>query len=169
MKTLEQLERELEQVNAALERNAAEGERVSGARLNPAGDIGGIRSRSKKRKRQIAERRDALAAESVRLVRERDRLQTTIANLKAAPGREAVKERARISWRGILRDKLQKGDEVEVMPYRGTFRVVRVNKASVTVERGGASDFSERVSYAQIKPLRWEEMLAEWKEEKGSL
>ena len=155
MKTVDELQADLARIEQKLQRNRAEYDSVSGERLNPIGEIGGIRSRSKKRKRQIADKRLRVAKEYVELITERQQLQREI---KAAQQRP-VHEKAQATIEQVLRDKLRPGDRVETQ--YGEATVIRCNAKSVTIETG--SGFRDRLGWNQLRPVDWQRMYAEWR------
>lgn len=137
--TVEEIEAELAKVDARIEQHNAECQRTSGHALNPAGDIGGIRSRSKRQKRQMWERWDRQAKESIALHQKRDLLAAIIKNRKQAE----IEQMATVR----VKEQVQVGDLV----WGGFPRPVRVkrkNTKSVTVEC--QSGYTERVPWDRV-------------------
>lgn len=151
------LQEQLDAVNKKLEKHHAEWERTSGHALNPAGEIGGIRSRSRRQKARIWVRWDRQASEGVALVREKKRLEACI----AAEAREALRPAAEARIERCLRDTLKKGDRVNVAGFQTTGVVVRVNAKTVSVQF--PSGYREAVGWGVIDPVDWKERYAAWK------
>ncbi|MCG3207209.1 MAG: hypothetical protein FOGNACKC_00809 [Anaerolineae bacterium] len=145
MKSLEQLERELATVNDAIDSLHKKAARTSGFAVNPVGEIGGIRSRSKRQKRKLMEKWDREVAELVGLYRRKRALESEIAALKVAPKREANQR--------LLDDFLKKTLKVGDMVWCGypdPKRVVRINQKTVTVQ---CSNFLDRVPWSRLAPV----------------
>lgn len=137
---------QLEQVERELARLYAESDAVSGAALNPAGDIGGIRGRSPRQKEQLAVRRDRIAREIVALERERQHL----LNKAASEERAAVAAQAQEIVTDRVRGAIKKGMRVTVAGFPNPGVVQRVNAKSVTV--AFPSGYTERVRYDDVFP-----------------
>lgn len=84
---LEILRADLARVETKIAELSAECDRTSGAATNPEGDIGGIRSRSRRQKDQLHSRWDRQSADWRRLVGERDTLRARIRWAEGATGR----------------------------------------------------------------------------------
>lgn len=105
-------------------------EAVSGARLNPDMEIGGIRSRSARAKSRLFERRTRVAHEHLALIAERDRLQNIIRYHEAAPAR-ARREVLVLAWW----DSISAGDAVDIGG-NAPVQVLRKSAASFTTASG---------------------------------
>lgn len=160
------LQRELDMVNAAIERNDKEWVRTSGHALNPAGDIGGIRSRSPRQKGRIVARWDRQAAEGVALMRRKKALETRIAAEKREVAREAQRPVLEAEIERVLRDTLKPGDPVHVSGFPNPGTVVRVNAKSVSVKF--PSGYKEAVQFSSVAPVDWKERYAAWKQAQES-
>lgn len=147
------LEAQLATIDAKQERHDAECERTSGFRTNPAGDIGGIRSRSKKQKQQLFERWSRQARTTVDLLEQRRRIVRDIEAKKQIIPRKAREAAAN----EILQLIIRPGDKVSV-PWSDSGTVVRVNKKSVTVQ---TALVKEPVKWNLIGLHNWKELARE--------
>lgn len=131
MKSLDELKKELDETNAKIKRH--HGTSISGAQMNPAGDIGGIRSRSPKRKQQIFDRYTREANEGVALYKRRDSLKREIARIETQPARDRkalLRDIALYHWWNSLKP----GDTIK--PGNATLTIKKKNAKSIVVETG---------------------------------
>ena len=129
MDTLEILQQKLIEINHTLEVFYAECQRTDGFHINPAGDIGGIRSRSRKVKGQMFDRWTKQAHEGVELEKKKKLLLNQIAWVTAAPLREKRDINLLIAW-----DNLEPG--MEFRPGNDALKIIRKNKYSITTTGG---------------------------------
>lgn len=136
---------ELAQVEARIAALDEECARTDGSTTNPEGEIGGIRSRSRRQKDRIFDRWDRQAQEWRGLARRRDDLTARLRAAEQAPARAAAA--------ATLQDRcrsLRPGDRVWAgYPEPGT--VVRVNVKSLTVRTPGGR--RERVELGHCAPV----------------
>lgn len=147
------LEAQLATLATKRDRHNAECEHSSGFVTNPAGEIGGIRSRSPKRKQQMFDRWTRQARTATDLFQQYKRIQREIKAKQAYISRRAT-EAARDE---ILRLVLRPGDRVSV-PWSDDGIVVRVNQKSVTVKTGTVQ---ECVKWSLIGLHDWRELAEE--------
>lgn len=96
---VEELRAQLARVNARIAALEAETERTSGRALNPDGEIGGMRGRSRRAKGRILDRWDRQAREHVQLVADRAALEAAIREAEGAAGRAAARAGAEAAER----------------------------------------------------------------------
>ncbi len=125
-----------------------------GMALNPAGDIGGIRSRSAKRKAQMFDRWTKDATESINLNKAIAGKKAEIRLLENAPKRDAQAEGAKNAGDTItafMRANVKAGDKVEFLPNPQTAPTIvrRVNAKSVSLE-----PYGERYEWNDIFPCK---------------
>ena len=129
MDTITLLQTRLADVESKLVKHYQECERTSGFVTNPAGDIGGIRSRSRKVKGQVFDRWTKQAHEGVELEKKKKLLLNQIAWVTAAPLREKRDINLLIAW-----DNLDPG--MEFRPGNDALKIIRKNKYSITTTGG---------------------------------
>lgn len=99
---LETLRADLTRVETRIAELSAECDRTSGAATNPEGEIGGIRSRSRRQKDQLTARWDRQSADWRRLVGERDALKARIRWAEGATGRARAELAKLLWWDGLV-------------------------------------------------------------------
>lgn len=123
------LQDKLADVEARLEKHYRTS--LTGAQSNPAGDIGGIRGRSQKRKDQIFNRYSREAAQGVALQAERDRILTQIKIEQEAPARERHNLRLLAAWDALKAgDTFRPGNNVITIRNKNTWSVTDTNGIS---------------------------------------
>lgn len=131
MRLLDDLKSKLAKCNEQIEQHLASS--TSGAAMNPAGDIGGVRSRSRKRRRQIFERYSKEAKEHIELLKRREDLKRRIAYIESSSERERRALQRDISlyrwW-----NSLKPGDTIE--PGNNVLVITKKNAKSVVVSSG---------------------------------
>ena len=131
MESLDVLRHELAECNAQIEQHLASS--ISGSTMNPAGDIGGIRSRSQKRKQQIFDRYSREARRHVELIEKRDSLKQRIAYIESQPKRDRTllqRDIALYHWW----NNLKSGDTIK--PGNNALLIVKKNTKSVVTAGG---------------------------------
>lgn len=139
-KTLQQLQDELAQVEARIARHQIACERWSGFNTNPAGDIGGIRSRSRKQKEQLFNRWTKQANETVYLAGRKAALEREIAAVQEADRRALYADR--IAMERLKRwEAIAPGDALDVggnspltVARKSRFSLVTVGGSRWTIE-----------------------------------
>ena len=126
--TIQGLEQELEEINAKIEHH--HGGSLDSMGVNPAGDIGGIRSRSAKKKKQIFDRYTREAKQAVELYRQRDRILSAIKYHEQQPARDEQDLRV-LDW---FDNHLKAGDTYT--PGNNELVIVRKSKQSITTQGG---------------------------------
>lgn len=124
----------------------------TGVDINPAGDIGGIRSRSAKAKERIFDRYSRDAATAVALYNERDRIKAKIAFIEEAPEREKRDIAKLLFW-----DNIKAGDTFQ--PGNYPIRIIRKNAWSITTEGGTRWSIVEVVGISRQRAEELREML----------
>lgn len=119
-------------------------------------EIGGIRSESRRTKRQRGERWDSQARQHVALMERKRVLEARLAHAQAAPDKAAAVAKAET----ILRAMLRVGDQVAVVGSPNTAVVTRLNGRSVSVRF--SSNSTERVEWAAVRPVEWQRIYADW-------
>jgi len=146
--SIEELQAELAIVLAALERHYRTA--LTGSETNPAGDIGGIRSRSQRQKNAIFNRYMREATEGVALATQRDNLQRRITILKDMPERERRAHEIAIEklewW-----DGLKPGDTFT--PGNAPLVIARKNRKTL-ITASGSRWTIEEVTGLSVKQLR---------------
>jgi len=140
-----ELQAELARVDAALAALAEECARTGGSATNPEGEIGGIRSRSRRQKARLWDRWDRQAGEWQRLTRRRRELATRIKAAEDAPKRAAAADAVEDLCR-----RLAPGDRVWA-GYPEPCTVVRVNARTITVRTPGGR--LERAAFCDCGPV----------------
>jgi len=128
---LDELKKKLSELEQTIERTYAR--HTSGAEQNPAMDIGGIRSRSKRQKQQLFNRYTREARETGNLVNRRKQLERKIRSLENRP------KHRRQRWNNdvaLLRwwDGLKPGDTFN--PGAGDIAIAKKNRASIVLVSG---------------------------------
>ena len=131
--SLETLQNELATLDTEIDKMHKRHAQRDGMAMNPAGDFGGIRSRSQKAKDRIFAAYSTDAAEGVKQYKKRTNLRLRIELLQQAPGR------ARYRWLSDLGtlfwwDSLEPGDTFT--PGNDPLPIRKVNKVSLITGRG---------------------------------
>lgn len=124
-------------------------------------EIGGIRGESRRVKRKRAERWDAQAAGMKDLMETKQLLEARLASLESERRQSPLRRRVE----QVLRTKLRKGDRVKAGSYQSAATVTRVNDRTVSFRLD--SGFTDRLPFAEIWPLEWDRMYAEWQAEQA--
>ncbi len=148
---LESLRGQLETLEANFEKKSSR--YITGEQMNPVGEIGGIRSRSRRQKNRIMNQYDKQAKETVSFMDERSRLQKRIANLETKPEKEErcfKLDLKRLAWW----DSLKAGDTFQ--PGNNPLEIKKKNRMSVITANGTKWTIHELtgLSKARIAQLR---------------
>lgn len=147
---LDKLRADLVRVETKIAELSAECERTGGAATNPEGDIGGIRSRSRRQKDRILDRWDQQSRDWRRLTEERYTLRARIRWAEGATGR-ARAQMAKLLWW----DSLAAGDQL--WPDGGP-TIAKMNRGSAITTNGTRWTCQEMTG---LSPARVAELRAE--------
>lgn len=148
---LETLRTQLATLEAQYEKKSAA--HITGTQMNPAGDIGSIRSRSKRQKQHIMNRYDREARETVQFVNKIQELKKQITNLEGLAERRKKRFKADM-MRLKVWDALKVGDTFQ--PGNNPLQIKKKNRFSVITTSGTKWKITEVIglSRQRIDELR---------------
>ena len=138
------LQDRLDRVREKMQANDQQTERYSGHRTNPANDVGGIRSRSRRQKRQLWDKWDRLAKECVDLAAQEAALMREIRALEQEPAR--IMQEWEVNQ--YIKHNAKPGMFAHAGFYREPLEIVRVNRKTVTLRTPGGG--TERYLFSQV-------------------